>query len=149
MKEEMKYRKWGMSWLGLTIALAIHVADEALTDFLPFYNSFVFELRASSKFVPFPTFEFATWLGGLIFGIFILFILSYLAFKGKKWLFYVAVPFSILMILNSLGHVLASFYLGEAAPGVFSSPLLFITSLVLLISSIRFKRSLQRKKGTH
>jgi len=46
----------GWAWVALTLALAVHVADEALTDFLSVYNPTVEAIRAQYPWVPLPTF---------------------------------------------------------------------------------------------
>ena len=56
----------GVAWVGLCVALGIHVADEALTDFLSVYNPAVRAIRSRFPFLPLPTFTFPVWLGGLI-----------------------------------------------------------------------------------
>jgi hypothetical protein len=43
-------------------------------------------------------------------------------------------PFAVLMLLNGLGHIAGSFYLGRLAPGVYSAPLLLASSIYLLWS---------------
>lgn len=50
----------------LVVALALHVTDEAVTDFLPLYNSLISSLRESYSWVAFPTFSFSAWMAGLI-----------------------------------------------------------------------------------
>ncbi len=130
-------RRWGISWLGLTSALAIHVADEALTGFLPLYNSTVSELRESYPYLPLPTFTFPFWLGGLIGAILLLYLLSPLVFAGRIWLRYLSYALSILMILNGLGHMGASLYWGTFAPGVYSSPILVLAAVALLVTTIQ------------
>ena len=87
------HRRWGIAWLGLAIALAFHVTDEALTGFLPLYNSIVLEIRESYSFIPLPTFTFPIWLGGLIVAVLILFLLSPLVFAGRTRLISVLCPF--------------------------------------------------------
>ena len=42
----------GWAWVALTLALAVHVADEALTDFLSVYNPTVEAIRARYPWVP-------------------------------------------------------------------------------------------------
>ena len=41
----------------MTTAIAVHVFDEAMTGFLPFYNSSVAALRERLGFFPAPTFS--------------------------------------------------------------------------------------------
>ncbi len=133
-------RRWGIAWIGLTSALAIHVTDEALTGFLPLYNSIVSEIRESHPFLPLPTFTFPYWLGGLIGAVLLLYLLSPLVFAGRIWLRCVSYALSILMILNGLGHMSASLYWGTFAPGVYSSPILVLAAVALLVSTIQARR---------
>ena len=58
----------GRAWIFLTIALALHVLDEAVHDFLSIYNPAARALRDRLPFLPLPTFSFGVWLGGLIGG---------------------------------------------------------------------------------
>jgi hypothetical protein len=51
-------RQFGRVWLALTPALATHVADEALTDFLSVYKPLVRAARERFGWFPMPTFEF-------------------------------------------------------------------------------------------
>lgn len=139
MLNKGRNRRWGLAWLGLTTAFALHVADEALTGFLPFYNSAVLRLQETYSFVPFPTFTFPVWLGGLITGVILLYALSPLAFAGRRGLRFLAYPLSGIMVLNALGHIAASVYLGRPAPGVYSSPLLLIAALALFTTTSNIK----------
>jgi hypothetical protein len=133
-------RRWGIAWIGLASALAIHVTDEALTGFLPLYNSLVGEIRESYPLLPLPTFTFPYWLGGLIGVVLLLYLLSPLVFAGRVWLRYLSYALSILMILNGLGHMCASLYWGTFAPGVYSSPILVVAAVALLVSTIQARR---------
>jgi len=81
-----------------------------------------------------PVFTFDVWLTGLIAAIIILLLLSPFAFRQKLWMKRVSYPFAALMLLNGLGHVAGSFYLGRLAPGVYSTPLLLAGSIYLLWS---------------
>ena len=59
-------RRHGLAWIVLSLALALHVADEALNGFLSFYNPMVRRIREQVPLLPLPTFEFEWWLAGLI-----------------------------------------------------------------------------------
>ncbi len=128
-------RRFGHAWLALRIVLALHVSDEALTDFLSFYNPMVLRLRESLGFWPMPTFEFEPWLTGLIIAVLALLSLTPFAYRGARWMRFVAYPFGAIMLLNGLGHSLGSLYFGRLLPGVYTSPLLLITSIWLLRAS--------------
>ena len=119
----------------MVIALALHVADEALTGFLPLYNSVVESLRDRYAWFPAPTFTYEAWLSGLVLLIIVLFALTPLALRGSRFLRVLSFLLGVLMIANATAHVVASAWLGEPAPGVFSSPLLVICAVALLFSA--------------
>ena len=124
-------RRFGYAWIFLIAAIALHVTDEALTDFLSVYNPAVRAIREWLPFLPLPTFTFCVWLTGLCVGILLLFCLSPLAFMGNRILTRLAYPLSILMFANGLGHIGGSLYMGRLMPGVYSSPFLLCTSAYL------------------
>ncbi len=128
---------FGWSWLGLAGALALHVADEAITDFLAVYNPTVRALRQRFPWIPLPTFSFRVWIAGLSALVGFLLVLSPFAFRGTRWIIIAAVPFSIMMIGNGLGHVGSSLYKRHFLPGVYSSPILIAASLIALIYALR------------
>jgi hypothetical protein len=131
---------YGPAWVALCLALAAHVTDEALTDFLSVYNPAVEPIRQRLPFLPLPTFTFGVWLTGLILAILLLLTLSPFAFRKAKWMVAVAYGFGALMIANGLGHIAGSIYMGRLMPGVYSSPLLLICSIYLL-KRVRNRRS--------
>ena len=93
----------------LWIALALHVTDEALTNFLSVYNPTVLALRAWFGFWPMPTFEFREWLTGLALGVLFLASLSRFAFRNVRWIrpvFYFCAV--VVGVMNALGHTIAT-----------------------------------------
>jgi uncharacterized protein with HXXEE motif len=124
---------YGWAWVALCLALAIHVVDEALTDFLSVYNPTVKALRHRWRFLPLPTFSFKVWLGGLIGAVVVLFALSPFAFGAAKWLAPLAYFFAVFMMINGLQHVAASIYMRRLMPGTYSAPLLLICAMYLLV----------------
>jgi hypothetical protein len=124
----------GWAWVALCLTLAVHVFDEAMTDFLSVYNPAVQAIRERLPFLPLPIFTFENWLTGLIAAITILLLLSPFAFGRAAWMRALSYPFAILMLLNGLGHIAGSFYLGRMMPGVYSAPLLLAASIYLLWS---------------
>jgi hypothetical protein len=134
-------RQWGITWVCLVLAIALHVADEALTGFLPRYNAFIESLRAANFWLPFPTFTFQAWISGLTLGVLILLSLSPLVFAGNRYLRPLAFFLGILMVANALGHIGISVYLGEFAPGVYSSPVLLVAAVALLVTTWRHRCS--------
>ena len=130
---ENAVRRHGQAWVALTLALAVHVADEALTDFLSFYNPMVTLLRERWSWFPMPTFTFEEWLTGLISAVIALLLLSVLVFRGSRAMIYASYPYGVLMLFNGLWHSLGSINFGRLLPGVYSSPLLLAASVWLLV----------------
>jgi hypothetical protein len=134
---ESALKRWGFAWIGLVLALALHVADEALNDFLPLYNQMVEHVRTRYRWFPFPAFTFRLWLGGLIALVVVLLSLSPLVFSGRRWLLGVAYFLGVVMVANAAGHAVGSLYWGTWMPGVYSSPVLFAAAVALLITTRR------------
>jgi hypothetical protein len=134
-------RPFGLAWIGLALALALHVADEATHDFLSLYNPTILAIRRRLPWAPLPVFTFGTWLGGLIVGICLLLALSPFAFERRRWLVPLAWALGIIMFLNGSLHLLGSLYLGRMMPGAWSSPLLLIASACLLTTLARGRRT--------
>ena len=130
----------GVAWLALCLALAVHVTDEALTDFLSVYNPTILAIRQKLPFLPLPTFTFKIWLTGLVLAVILLLVLSPFAFRGAWWMPLLSYFFGAIMLGNGLLHIAASFYLGRLMPGVYSTPLLLAASVYLLICTHRGKR---------
>lgn len=143
-------RGLGGAWIGMWLALAVHVTDEALTGFLSVYNPTVIALRARFGFWPMPTFEFREWLTGLVALIVLLAALTPFAFRNAGWirplLYFCAI---VIGILNALGHTLGTI-LGHTvdtvrfprpAPGFYSSPLLLVAAIYALVQLRRTRRS--------
>jgi hypothetical protein len=126
-------RRFGYAWIFLCVALALHVTDEALTDFLSVYNPTVLAIRKRLPFLPLPTFTFGVWLTGLIIGILLLFCLSPFVFRGSRFTIWLAYPLSVIMFLNGMGHIGGSLYRRRLMPGVYSSPFLLFASAYLFV----------------
>ena len=124
--------RFARAWVALALALGLHVADEALHDFLSVYNPAVRALRERLPWLPLPTFTFPVWLIGLILGVLLLLSLYPLARRRTRWVVLAAYPLGVLMTLNALQHLAGSLYLRRPMPGVYSSPVLLAASLWLL-----------------
>lgn len=136
--------QWGIAWVALAIAIALHVTDEAVSGFLPLYNSIAESLRDSYPWVLLPTFSFSIWLTGLIVGVVLLLGLSPLVFAGKRIFQPISYFLGVLMTLNALAHIFGSIYLWALAPGVVSSPVLLLAAIALLIATDRVRRGTRR-----
>jgi hypothetical protein len=133
-------KRFGLAWLALCAVLAVHVTDEALTDFLSVYNPAVRAVRERLPFLPLPTFTFGIWLAGLILAIVVLFALAPLAFRGRRLAAWLAYPYAAIMFANGLGHIGGSIYFGRLMPGVYSAPLLLLASAFLFVQARKVLR---------
>jgi hypothetical protein len=70
----LNHRGW--SWVALCLAFAVHVFDEAMTDFLSVYNPAAQAIRDRLPFLPLPIFTLEIWLAGLIAAITMLLLIS-------------------------------------------------------------------------
>jgi hypothetical protein len=132
---------FGAPWLALCAAFALHIVDESVTGFLAVYNPTVASLRQRWAWFPMPPFEFREWLIGLIAASAVLICLAPPAFRGARWLRPLAWIFAAMMLLNGFGHTLATI-LGHTvesvtfprpAPGFYSSPLLLVASIWMML----------------
>ncbi len=126
-------RRHAMAWVALTLVLAVHVADEAMHDFLGFYNPFVMMLRDVLLIQWLPTYEFGEWLAGLIVAVVLLLVASRAAFRGARWIQWASLPYGLIMLLNGCAHIAGSLYWQRMVPGVLSAPLLVAAGAWLLV----------------
>lgn len=129
-----KSHRWGLAWNLLTLALAIHVVDEALHDFLSFYNPTAENIRQQLPWLPLPTFTLSAWIIVLTIAIVILFALSILVYKNVRAMRLLSYIYAVIMIANGLAHIIISFYKSNLIPGVLSSPLLLAAGVYLIYS---------------
>jgi len=140
---------FGWPWFALTVAFALHVFDEASTGFLAVYNPTVIAMRERWGWFPMPTFQFREWLVGLLVGVTVCFALTPLAARGARWMRPLAWVYAVIHFSNAIGHTLgtilghtvASVTFPRPAPGFYSSPLLLIGSVWLMVR-------LQKTAGT-
>jgi hypothetical protein len=118
---------FGLAWLAGAVALALHVADEAIHDFLSWYNPRARRIRQALHGFPFPpTFTFVPWLLGLLAAVLLLAALTPLAYAGRSWLRPVAYALATIHIGNGLLHIGGSILARRPVPGVWSAPVLLI-----------------------
>lgn len=117
-------------------AISIHVLDEAVTDFLPFYNGLALNLNERLGFFLMPVFSFEAWLGGLILGIIVCFAITPLVNRGGRLIRTFVVLLGMLMVVNALGHMAGSALVGRLLPGFWSSPFLLATAVFVVVCAL-------------
>lgn len=123
------------AWLLLVGALALHVADEALTGFLDFYNPLILRLRARLGWWPMPAFTFEVWLAGLVALVVILAALAPAVRRGTAGTRAASWMFSAIMFGNGVAHLAGSAYYQRWLPGATTAPLLLAASVALVVST--------------
>ena len=126
-----------LAWVLMICALAVHVFDEATSGFLVFFNRQVTNISEQLGFFPIPNLSFEIWLPVLIIVIIICFLLTLIINRGGKFVRVFTIVLGILMIVNSLGHMLGSIYFGRLLPGFWSSPLLLLTAILVVIRGFK------------
>jgi hypothetical protein len=138
---ERTRRIHGWTWVGLTLALAVHVWDEASHDFPSLYNPIALRIRQAAPFLPVPVFTFRVWLAGLIGAIVLLLGLSLFVFKVASWTRAGSYVFGAIMLRNGCSHILGSISSSRLLAGTSSAPLLVLASLRDGSDRWQFRRS--------
>jgi hypothetical protein len=133
---------FGPAWLLLCVVFGLHVWDEAAHDFLRYYNATVLTLYGHFSWFPRMDFQFRAWLTGLLVAILICFALTPFAFRNARWLRPLAYLFAGIHFMNGMGHTLAQIFgrtvpsvrFEGVAPGLYTAPLLLISSAYLFWS---------------
>jgi len=134
---ERSAQRHARAWLLLVGALALHVIDEALTDFLGFYNPLVLRIRSRFSWFPMPTFTFDVWLAGLVALIVVLALLTPAVRRGAPLTRAASWVLTVIMFANGIGHLAGSVYFQRWLPGATSAPVLLVTSVLLAITTWR------------
>jgi hypothetical protein len=128
---------FGWAWIAATLALGLHVGDEATHDFLAWYNPQALRIRRFLRGFPFPpTFTFRPWLIALSLAVLILAALTPQAYKGASWLRVLAIIMGVEHVGNGLLHLGAGLMIRRAVPGIWSAPILLATGIWLLHSAL-------------
>jgi hypothetical protein len=137
---------FGRPWFALCVAFAAHIVDEASTGFLAVYNPTVIILRQRWGWFPLPTVNLREYLISHIVLCALLFCLTPVAARGTAGLRPLAWAYAVIMFLNGMGHTIGSVTghtvaevrFARPAPGFYSSPLLFVAAVWLMV---RLRRS--------
>lgn len=123
----------GLAWLLLCLVLAVHVAEEALTGFLPAYNLVADAIRDLFPFLPVPALSVSMWLFATIGLVAALTALAPLAYRGFALMRVATVGLSLVLLANVSGHIGGSIFAGRPMPGVYSTPILAVAGVYGLV----------------
>jgi hypothetical protein len=134
-------RKHGRDWLLLTVAMTIHIIDEAVHDFLSFYNPIVGRITNAIPYLPLPIFTFQSWIAGLIIAVAVLFGCSIFVFRGIRLMIAASYVYGAVMLMNGLIHLVGSLFMSELLPGSYSAPFLAVSAAYLILVTRKVVRS--------
>jgi hypothetical protein len=133
-------KRWALAWATLCAVFALHVIDEAANNFLSWYNPNALALRSRFPWLPIPVFTFPVWITGLTIAVVGLAALTPLVRRGQRWLVPVAYVYGAIHLANATSHIIVSLLGRWFAPGVYSSPVLFVSAAWLLYETSRAGR---------
>lgn len=133
---------YGFAWFLLAVAFALHVWDEAVHNFLTYYNATALTLYGRFPWMPRMDMSYKTWRVGLLAGIALDFALTPLAYRNSLRLRLLAYAIGVIQTLNGLHHIVlairgrsvGSVVFDGPAPGVYSLPALLFASAYLFWS---------------
>jgi hypothetical protein len=126
------FSEFGGAWFAMGMIFGVHVIDEALHDFLDWYNPVAMIIRSRLGGLPFPpVFTFWPWFVGLVLITAAFLFMTPLAYQGRPWLRPIAISFALINIFNGLLHLVAAVALRRRVPGVLSAPILLAVSMWL------------------
>jgi hypothetical protein len=131
----------------MAAGLGVHVIDEALNDFLGYWNPLVEGLRTRVPLLPLPTFSFGVWLTGLIMAVAALLLMSHYAFAGRPWMRPLSYFMFVFMLGNGSFHILGTIVTRRPVPGVYSSPILLLCGIFLFGAVRRYWREADVSTG--
>lgn len=135
-------RNFGLAWLFFSIAFALHTWDEAIHDFIGYYDATALTLYAHFSWFPRIDVGFHTWLATLVLVNLVLLALTPLAFRNVPWLRPLAYAVAGFGLASGIGHVLVtirgrtvpSVEFEGVSPGFYTSPLLLLSATYLFLS---------------
>ena len=138
-----------VSWLVLCGSIALHVTDEATHNFLAVYNPSIVVLRGRVPWLWLPVFTFRGWIASLSIFIALLVLLGYFLARGARWVRPIFFAISLVMIANGvqhtvgtvLGRTVASVHFPRPMPGFYSSPVLIVASVYVLVQLCKTRQS--------
>jgi hypothetical protein len=143
-----QFSNLGLAWLLLTLAFAANFVEEALRGFLGYYNATVLTLYGDISWFPRIDISSRSWFVGSILIIAALLTLTPLAYRNPWRLRSLAFFLAGMMLLEGMGHILATTrgrivapaYFDGASPGFYTSPLLLMASVYLFVCLRRWDK---------
>jgi hypothetical protein len=128
----------GRPWLALCFCLAVHVAEEAFTGFLPVYSDATRAVGDLFPYVTSPSLALAVsmWMG--VAFIATLTGLSPFAYRGASWMRVATIGVALVALANVSGHAGGSMLAGRVLPGTYTTPLLAAAGIYALVSAWRW-----------
>ena len=128
------FDRWTAAWLMLSLALALHVADEVLNGTLAFYRDLSDFVAEYLPFAKLPAFRFELWLINLCGAALVLIAMTWLVYKRQGQMRLASYVLATFATANAMLHIMMSLAVGHLMPGALTSPLILAAALFLLVS---------------
>lgn len=129
-----QFDRWTAAWLVLSLAFALHVADEVLNGTSAFYSNLADFMTNYLPAVRFPAFRPEIWLINLSGAALALIALTWLVYKRRGPMRFASYVFAIFATANAMLHIMVSLAVSQAMPGSLTAPLMLAAALFLFAS---------------
>ncbi|MFH1501478.1 MAG: HXXEE domain-containing protein [Candidatus Eisenbacteria bacterium] len=138
----------GIPWLLLCLALALHVAEEIGSGFLPAYNLAIESMRELVPFATLPHLSLTVWLAASIGFVALLALLTPLAYRGVRGMRTLMLWVIGLELANVIGHAGGSVLAGRMLPGTYSTAAMAAACAFAIVADRRRTKALRAGGGT-
>jgi len=139
----------GIPWLLLSLALAVHVAEEIATGFLSAYELALESMRQLVPYVRLPHVTLSVWLAITIGVVALLTLLTPLAYRGARGMRTLMLWFIGLELANVAGHVGGAILARRPIPGVYSTAALAAASVYAIVAERRRVAALKERAAAN
>jgi hypothetical protein len=122
----------------LCLVLALHVAEEAYTGFLPAYSEATRAVGDLFPYVAYPSLAVAMSMWMSVAFVATLTVLVPLAYRGVPWMRPATIGVALVALANVSGHAGGSLLAGHAVAGVYTTPLLAIAGVYAIAAAWRW-----------
>lgn len=129
-----QFDRWTAAWLVLSLAFALHVADEVLNGTFAFYRDLADFMADYLPMLKFPAFRPEVWLINLSGAALALIALTWLVYKRQGPMRFASYAFAIFATANAMLHIMVSLAVAHTMPGSLTAPLMLAAALFLFAS---------------
>lgn len=115
-------------WLVLCLTLAVHVLDEAVGGFILQVNGLLSGIARDREILGVPQFTSVGWLAALAVVVLLLLVFTGPVSRSAPLTRLLPHAVASVLLVNGLGHMALTLWVGQVVAGTLSSPLLLLVS---------------------